>query len=135
MNLKRALFFVVGMLSFSLGFIGAFLPVLPTTPFILLSAYCFSKSSERLHQYLLNSSLFGQVIRDWEGGRVIRLKAKIMATSLMSLMISYPIFFKVIAVEAKFLMIVVYICVLIFIWSCPASASPEQTVMHSPGSR
>lgn len=133
MNLKRALFFVVGVLSFALGFIGAFLPVLPTTPFILLAAYCFSKSSERLHQYLLNSSLFGQVIRDWESGRVIRLRPKIMATAMMSLMMSYPVFFKAIAVEAKFLMIVVYTCVLIFIWSCPSSSQQMSPTTRSAG--
>lgn len=68
--------FVFGWIFTALGVIGAFLPILPTTPFFLLAAYCFSKSSPRFHQWLLSLPVMGAGLRDWEKNRVIRPKAK-----------------------------------------------------------
>ncbi|WP_163937616.1 YbaN family protein [Paraferrimonas sp. SM1919] len=70
----------VGIVSLLLGFIGAFLPLLPTVPFILLSVYCFAKSDRRMHDYLVNHPWFKQSIDDWHRHRGMRLKAKIKAS-------------------------------------------------------
>ncbi len=73
----KSLLITLGCLSFILGIIGAALPVLPTTPFMILAAYLFSKSSPRLQQKILNMPAFGPLVQDWHHNRVIKPKAKI----------------------------------------------------------
>jgi uncharacterized protein len=68
----------LGWISFILGIIGAVLPVLPTAPFLILSAFLFSKSSPRFHQWILDLPFAGPVIIDWRDNRVINLKAKVV---------------------------------------------------------
>jgi uncharacterized membrane protein YbaN (DUF454 family) len=82
-QLKKSTYFTLGFLFLILAFIGAFLPLLPTTPFALLSAYFFSHSSERLHRWLLSLPILGPLIKNWEQHRIISLKAKINATFVM----------------------------------------------------
>ena len=79
----RHVYFAGGILCLILGFIGVFLPLLPTTPFILLAAFCFSKSSERIHRWLLQHPRFGPLIRDWQEHRVIRPRAKLLASTMI----------------------------------------------------
>lgn len=67
-----------GVLCVTLGSIGIVLPGLPTTPFLLLAAACFARSSPRFHKKLLDNKVFGPVIRDWEENRTIPGKAKII---------------------------------------------------------
>lgn len=79
----KAVWFVFAWLSFVLGIIGAFLPVIPTTPFLILSAFLFSKSSPRFHAWILNLPVAGQGIRDWQRDRVIRPRAKILCSIMI----------------------------------------------------
>ncbi len=76
-----------------LGAIGIVLPVLPTTPFLLLAAACFVRSSPRFHQWLLNNRVLGLYIRDYCSGRGIPLRAKIVSISLLWLTIGYAVVF------------------------------------------
>ena len=78
---------VVGWLSVALGVIGIFLPVLPTTPFLLLAAACFMRSSKRFYLWLINHRHLGPWIVDYLQGEGIPLKAKVYAISLMWLSI------------------------------------------------
>ncbi|WP_372767961.1 YbaN family protein [Pseudoalteromonas sp.] len=107
-------------MSLSLGILGVFLPLLPTTPFVLLSAFCFSKSSTHLHRWLLNHKLFGDLIHDWEKYGVIRTKVKIIATASMVLLISYPLIFMPFVYWLKVIVIVCIFAVLLFIWTRPS---------------
>ncbi len=90
---KRYLYLGFGWLMFILGFIGAFLPVLPTTPFMLLALWAFSKGSETLHDWLYHHPKYGDTLRQWDQYGVIPLKAKITSISMMSLSAIYLIFF------------------------------------------
>jgi uncharacterized membrane protein YbaN (DUF454 family) len=74
---------VLGLLSVLLGFIGVFLPVLPTTPFLLLAAFCFARSSKRLHLWLTEHKIFGPPIRDWQEKGAISVPAKRLAVGSM----------------------------------------------------
>ena len=80
----RLLFALLGGLSLGLGVLGAFLPVLPTTPFVLLSAFCFGKSSPRVHAWLVNHRWFGGMIRDWQTHRGLRPHVRRRALWLMA---------------------------------------------------
>lgn len=77
--MTRKLYMIFGMISLILGILGIFLPLLPTTPFLLLTAWCFSRGSEKWHQWLLSHRLFGPPIRDWEENKIIRPRAKVLA--------------------------------------------------------
>jgi uncharacterized membrane protein YbaN (DUF454 family) len=116
----RVLYLIAGVSCVLLGLIGVVLPLLPTTPFLLVAAFCFSRSSERLHQYLLNNRLFGQIIKDWESDGVIPLKAKVLATSMMLLMVSYPLIFKSFHMGLKAIVVATIICAMAYIWSRPS---------------
>jgi uncharacterized protein len=80
----RGLWLVAGVLFLGLGLLGVVLPVLPTTPFLLLAAGCFAKSSPRLHRWLLTHPLFGPPIRNWEANGAISRPAKRLAAGSMA---------------------------------------------------
>lgn len=89
----RQLYFAVGWLFFALGVIGAFLPVMPTTPFMLLALWAFAKSSPRFHDWLYRHPFFGPPLQQWQRHRVIPRTAKIMSISMMSASLGYLVFF------------------------------------------
>ncbi len=80
----RALWLAGGGLALLLGFIGIFLPLLPTVPFVLLAAWCFSRGSARWERWLLNHPRFGPMIRAWRARRVVPLRAKLLAWTMMA---------------------------------------------------
>ena len=73
----------LGFLFLGLAFLGVLLPVLPATPFLLLAAWFFSRSSEKWHQWLLRSELFGPIIRNWETNRCVARRTKVVSIALM----------------------------------------------------
>ncbi|MFZ3152380.1 YbaN family protein [Pseudomonas sp.] len=83
----RYVLLAIGWLSVALGVIGIFLPVLPTTPFLLLAAACFMRSSQRFYLWLVNHRQLGPWIVDYLNGQGIPLKGKVYAISLMWLSI------------------------------------------------
>ena len=121
----RVLFLFLGFLSLILGFIGIFLPILPTTPFALLAAYFFSKSSETLHDWLLNQKQLGPLIRDWERHGVIRLKAKWLATIMIIPLFAYSLIFVPVAIWIKTIVGLSGVCILAFIWTRPHHIEPQ----------
>jgi uncharacterized membrane protein YbaN (DUF454 family) len=91
----RILLIILGTVSLGMGIAGIFLPLLPTTPFLLMTAWCYAKSSVRLHEWLLNHRIFGQYIKDYILHRSIPLKAKIVSLVLLWGTILYSVFFVV----------------------------------------
>lgn len=86
-RLQRALLVGAGLLSLLLGLLGAVLPGLPTTPFVLLAAACFAKASPRLHRWLLQQRWLGPMVRDWEAHHSMPLRIKWLASGMMTLMV------------------------------------------------
>jgi uncharacterized membrane protein YbaN (DUF454 family) len=84
-RIMRAVFLALGVGFVALGFIGAFLPVLPTTPFLILAAACFARSSPRLENWLLQHPRFGSLLRGWRERGAIPVKAKLMALGGMAI--------------------------------------------------
>jgi uncharacterized protein len=83
---------IIGLIAVVLAILGVFLPLLPTTPFLLLASACFARGSERLHGWLLNNKLFGTAIRDFEQGKGMPRKAKIMAVTLLWASLAFSVF-------------------------------------------
>jgi uncharacterized membrane protein YbaN (DUF454 family) len=91
MKLLRALGFVM----LGIGVVGVFLPLLPATPFVLLAAACFARSSEKWHRWLLANATFGPMIRNWERKRCISCKVKLVAVFTMLSVGGFSIFYAV----------------------------------------
>ena len=81
--MKEKIFIILSFVSLGFGILGMFLPILPTTPFLLLSAALFAKSSTRYYQWLLNHKHFGQYIRDFRENKSIPLKLKIFSITIL----------------------------------------------------
>jgi hypothetical protein len=77
----RSVYLVIGLFFVALGFVGAFLPVLPTTPFLILATACFARSSPRIENWLLSHPRFGPSLRAWRARGAIPLRAKLMAVA------------------------------------------------------
>ncbi|WP_245627053.1 YbaN family protein [Gynuella sunshinyii] len=106
----RWVLIVGGWLAVLLGFIGVFLPVLPTTPFLLLAASCFAKSSPRFHRWVISSPLFGPIIRDWQDHRFIEKKVKIWAIGVTIVTFSISIYVVPLMAVKYFLVVMLLIC-------------------------
>ncbi|MEQ9365082.1 MAG: YbaN family protein [Leptospirales bacterium] len=117
----RYLLAIVGALSVALGILGVFLPLLPTTPFLLLAAVCFANSSERFYNWLMNHRLFGPYIREWRLHGTIPLRAKIVAIALIVLTIGASILFVIPLLVVKIFLACIGLGVIAFLLRTPTS--------------
>ena len=110
-----SLYKFLGFLFLGLGVIGVFLPLLPTTPFLLVSAGCFAKSSEKWHRWLLSNRIFGPIIKDWQEKKYISVSTKIIAISLVVLSGGYSIIFLLTDLKLRILCILLIATGLFFV--------------------
>lgn len=116
----RLIWSIVGLIALSLGAVGIVLPLLPTVPFLLLAAFCFARSSDRLHDWLISHPTLGPPIEDWNQHGAIRPFAKRLATLSIAAAFGLSL---LLGVKTTVLLIqaVVLSMVLLFIWSRPSS--------------
>ena len=112
----------LGWLALVVGLVGIFVPLLPTTPFVLLAAYFFSKGSERLHRWLLQHRRFGRYVRDWEREQVIPPVGKYASTLLMVPSVGLVVLTRDLPILLSGGMVATVVAVLWFIWSRPSRA-------------
>jgi uncharacterized membrane protein YbaN (DUF454 family) len=89
----KAVYLLLGFLFFALGAVGTVVPGLPTTVFMLLALWAFARSSERFHTWLYNHPLFGPPLQEWHNYRVIPVRAKVLAITMMTASLVYLVFF------------------------------------------
>jgi hypothetical protein len=89
---KKAILVAAGSLCLALAVLGVFLPLLPTTPFLLLASACYVRSSERLHGWLMGNRLLGGYIRNFKERRGIPLRARVTTVLLLWLPLAYSIY-------------------------------------------
>lgn len=119
--MKEGLFNILGVLSLVLGVIGAFLPILPTTPFILLSSYLFSKGSPRFHKWLVENPYFGKIILNWEKNGVINKKVKFIAVSTLVTLVIWIGLFALYDLWLKVLVSAILVITAAYILTRPSS--------------
>jgi len=91
--MKKTLYNIAGTVALLLGILGIFLPVLPTTPFLLLASACYMRGSERMYRWLMNQRHLGPYLRNFQAGRGIPLRAKIAALAVMWTSITVSMWF------------------------------------------
>ena len=114
-RLLRGTLIVLGTCFTGLGILGVFLPLLPTTPFLLLAAACYARSSKRFYYWLLNNRLFGSYIKNYHEGRGISLKLKVITLALLWGTTTYSAFFVVDALYWRIILLVIAVGVTIHI--------------------
>jgi len=112
---KRRLLIGAGTLCTGLGIIGIFIPILPTTPFLLLAAACYMRSSERFYQWLINNRIFGAYVRNYIEGRGMPIRIKIFTILLLWLTIGLSITFGVQNIVIRIVLICIAIGVTVHI--------------------
>lgn len=91
-KLKRYFFLTIGFISVILGTIGAFLPVIPTVPFLLLALFCFSKSSKKAYHFIVNNRYFGKTLKDYYDGKGLTIAIKLKAILFLTIGIAFSIY-------------------------------------------
>ncbi|MDH2894903.1 DUF454 family protein [Rahnella variigena] len=116
--MKRILLIMVGWLCVVLATLGVVLPLLPTTPFLLLAAWCFARSSPRFHHWLLHRSWFGSYLRHWQAHRALPKGAKPKAVALIVTTFAISIYF-VPLLWVRILLVCMMLALLIMMWRLP----------------
>ncbi len=118
-KMMRGVYIIVGTIALIFGAIGVFLPVVPTTPFILLAAACYLRGSDRLHAWILSSRWFGETIKNYQEGRGLTRDTKLRAISMMWVMILVSAGFFVSSLFVRVAMICVSIGVTVYLVRLP----------------
>ena len=119
-KLVRHSLFVAGVLCLSLAILGFLLPILPGTPFLILAVACFSRSSEKMHRWILSWPGVGPMLESWERDGSIPLRAKFMATIMLIVATLYPLFFEGLPAVTRCIAGSACLLLILFIWSRPS---------------
>ncbi len=123
-SLIKSLLLLTGLVSVALGVLGIFLPLLPTTPFILLAGFCFARSSQRFHDWLLNHPWFGEILRTYQAGLGIepRIRNRTLMIMWLGMFISMLIVNRLWSV---FLLTAIGLAVSVYLLRLPEYRKPE----------
>lgn len=123
-SLKQSTFLVLGSLFFVLGLIGVLVPVLPTTPFMILSAACFAESSPRFHKMLLNNRWFGDDLQRWECSKTMQRATKKRATGIIIITFTLSISILWGNILWQLLLLLTALLLLFFLWRIAEQSKP-----------
>lgn len=107
-KVKKGIYICVGLVAFALGAIGVILPILPTTPFLLLASFCFAKGSERFHVWFINTNLYKKHLESFVKERAMTLKQKVVLLAFADTMMAIPL----IIVDVLFIRIILIALIL-----------------------
>ncbi|MCE0488893.1 DUF454 family protein [Pantoea sp. Mb-10] len=116
--MQRLLLLSLGWLAIALGTLGIVLPLLPTTPFMLLAAWCFARSSPRFHHWLMWRSPFGRYLRHWQQHRAMPPGAKGRAIALIAISFALSLYL-VKVLWVRVMLLILLLTLLFFLWRIP----------------
>lgn len=88
---KKHFYITLGFLALGIGLIGVILPILPTTPFLLVTSFCFARGSERFHTWFTNSNIYKKHLESFVKERAMTLKQKVVLLSFVNFMLAFPL--------------------------------------------
>jgi len=121
-SIHRWPFLLLGLAALAVGLVGVVVPLLPTTPFLIVAAWSFARSSQRLHDWLYEHRLFGPMLRDWDTNRVIPIWAKACACTAMAASFTYVALSRDLPVWLLAVTALCLIAVAVYILSKPSRA-------------
>ena len=121
--MKRSILLIVGWLCVGLGFVGIFIPGIPTTIFLIIALWAFARSSKKFHAWLLNHQRFGPILRNWESHKVVPIKAKIVMV-ILQILVVIMVQYTFNSLFATVALLIVLILVASYVISLP-SKTPE----------
>ena len=130
MSVKKAIFVAVGCISMALGAVGTVLPILPTVPFLLLAAICFANSSERLHDWFVQTKLYKKNLESYVKGRGMtkRVKLRIMTVVSLTMLVGFLMMSRV--PVARVILFIVWVChVLYFVFGIRTITEEEAAAL------
>lgn len=116
---NKFLLITAGVISVFLAFLGIFLPILPTTPFLLLAAFLFSKSSDKFYYWLINNKLFGSFIKNYREGKGVSRQAKFISLTSLWLVMGSTIIYAIHIIYIKILLLLIAIAVTVHLLKIP----------------
>ena len=120
--MKKTILISLGWLCVGLGFVGVFVPGIPTTIFLIIALWAFTKSSEKLRHWLLNHKRFGPILNNWQEHKVVPRRAKILMVVLMSLAVVL-FYYSLQNLYLTIGLIIVLVLVAIYVISLPSKIS------------
>ena len=123
--MKRTLLISLGLLCVGLGFVGVFVPGIPTTIFLIIALWAFTKSSEKLRLWLLNHKRFGPILNNWQEHKVVPRRAKILMVVLMSVAVIL-FYYSLQSLIFTIGLIIILVSVAIYVISLPSKV-PENS--------
>ena len=121
----KPLWLMLGLIALAVGVIGVFLPLIPTTGPLLIAAYAFGKSSDRLHDWLMNHPRFGRFISDFRAGRGIPMRTKVVALIAMTAAFTYSVGWFVPTLPLKLLVAAVGVWAISYVARIPVTRHEE----------
>jgi hypothetical protein len=117
MKMKKKFLFAIGCICAALGFIGVFLPIIPTTPFVLLALTCFMKSSEKMHRFVLENKYLAPYAKEYVSGNGIPIGAKKRAIGLIWLTIGFTTIVVIDRTVLRIMLLAIATIVSLYIWT------------------
>jgi uncharacterized membrane protein YbaN (DUF454 family) len=124
-RLVRWSLWLLGTVFVGIGILGIFLPLLPTTVFFLMAAWCYAHSSKRFHHWLHHNRFFGRYLKDYREGRGIKLSSKIFTIALLWASILYSVAFAAESLLVRLVLILVAVAVTVHIFAIPTRKAEE----------
>ena len=126
--MKKGLLIIAGSISTAIGIVGIFIPILPTTPFLLLAAACYIRSSQRFYDGLLSNRVFGAYIKNYLEGKGIPIKLKVITLALLWITIGLSVTFAVQHVVLRIVLMIVAIGVTVHIVLVKTHLGKEESI-------
>ncbi|HAS73721.1 MAG TPA: DUF454 domain-containing protein [Clostridiales bacterium UBA8960] len=123
--MKKIILMAIGTVTLILGFIGVFLPVIPTTPFVLISLACFVNTSEKMHHFVMTNKYLGPYARAYASGEGIPKKAKFKAVFLIWITIGFSVTFILEPLPLRIMLLVIATIVSTYIFTRPTAQEPK----------
>jgi len=122
-KVKRILFSVLGTIFLGIGCIGIILPILPTTPFLLLAAACYVRGSERIHRWMIRNRVFGEFIKNYMEGKGIKSRQKVITLAFLWVMIIFTTVYMIENMIVRILLLIIALTVSVHILKLPTFQS------------
>ena len=114
MNVKKTIYIVIGIISLGLGSIGTVLPLLPSVPFFMLAAYCFAKSSEKLHRWFVGTNMYKKNLESFVKGKAMTRRTKLRIMVTVTIVMAVGFFMMGDVLIGRIVLAIVWICHVIY---------------------